>query len=75
MDAKAHQVLSGSEEEISKDSGKGKRRHTVRGKMGQGVSLSERPKESPRHREMYGNQKEENVLRKKIREDCFVPLV
>ena len=47
MDAKAHQVLSGSEEEISKDSGKGKRRHTVRGKMGQGVSLSERPKESP----------------------------
>ena len=47
MDAKAHQVLSGSDEEISKDSGKGKRRHTVRGKMGQGVSLSERPKESP----------------------------
>ena len=47
MDAKAHQVLSGSDEEISKDSGKGKRRHTVRGKMGQGVSLSERPKECP----------------------------
>lgn len=47
MDAKAHQVLSGSDEEISKDSGKGKRRHTVRGQMGQGVSFSERPKESP----------------------------
>ena len=47
MDAKAHQVLSGSDEEISKDSGKGKRRPTIRGKMGQGVSLSERPKESP----------------------------
>ena len=46
-DTKAHQVLSSSEEEISKDSGKGKRRHTVRRKMEKGVSLSEHSKESP----------------------------